>query len=295
VISLKQIVVATDFCPVSTTALRHSLGIARRYHSAVSVVYVADATFYGSASLDTIGAESDRALLDAEQLKNELREEGLLHGLQVDFTVKVGSVWPKLAEAIDEKQPDLLVLGTRGRSGLRKLVLGSVAESAFKHAPCPVMTVGPQALQTTSSGKEAKHLLVPTDLSHASLKALPYGIYLARPSMGRVTLLHVLDRHSGGEQKEELLLEVKERLDFFVKQHADAADMIDCRVEVGSPAEVILKTAEACQSDLIVMGLNAWVADGSPMWRTAYQVAAEAPCPVLSMKAPVELQRPVTA
>lgn len=288
-LSLKQILVATDFSPVSIVALRHALGIAKRYHSTVSLVHVIDASFYGPLSPDTIAAENDLAVRDAEQLMKRLDEEALLYGLQLSFSVKVGPAWPTLAAALEETQSDLFVLGTHGRGGFRKLVLGSVAESAFREAHCPVMTVGPKALPAKSSGLEARTFLVPTDLSHASVKPLAYGISLAQSTNGRVSLLHVLGAGSGNLAKSDLLLEVQERLDAFVQEHAEAVNIVDCLVGIGLPAEVILKTAEVKHSDLIVMGLNAWSADGPPMWRIAYEVVTHAPCPVLSLKTPAQM------
>ena len=74
-----------------------------------------------------------------------------------------------------------------------------------------------------------------------------------------------------------------------MREHAEAANIIECLVALGSPAEVILKTAEVRHSDLIVMGLNAWSADGPPMWRIAYEVVTQAPCPVLSLKTPAPM------
>jgi nucleotide-binding universal stress UspA family protein len=295
IVSLRQMLVATDFSAISVTALRHALGIAKRYRSAVSLVHIIDGSFYGMVGPDAIAAEMDAALRDGEQLMKRLEEQGLLDGLQRSFSVKVGSVWPTLADAMEETQSDLLVLGTHGHSGLRKLVLGSVAESAFRQARCPVMTVGPKALCTKSSGLEARNFLVPTDLSHASLKPLAYGVSLAQSTSGCVSLLHVLDGNSGNLAKRDLLMEVQRQLDTFVKEHAEAANIIDCLVGLGSPAEVILKTAEASQSDLIVMGLNAWSADGPPMWRTAYEVVTQAPCPVLSLKTPAQMSKRAAA
>ena len=110
----------------------------------------------------------------------------MVQGLKLDFTAKVGPAGETVLDAIDEKQADLLVLGTHGRSGLRKMVLGSVAETAFREAPCPVLTVGPKAERSTSSGTEARHFLAPTDLSGASKNALQYGVSLAKATGRRL-------------------------------------------------------------------------------------------------------------
>jgi nucleotide-binding universal stress UspA family protein len=192
-LSLKHILVATDFSAISIVALRHALGIARRYHSNVSLLHVIDPAVYGIAGPDGISAETEVALRDAERVETSLRSEGSLEGLRLDFLVEVGPVWKTIADEIKVKRPGALVLGTRGRTGLRKLARGSVAGSAFREAPCLVLTVGPKALRSKSSGAEAKGFLIPTDLSPESMKALPYGISLARGAGSQLTLLHVLN------------------------------------------------------------------------------------------------------
>jgi len=179
------------------------------------------------------------------------------------------------------------VVGTHGRSGLGKFALGSVAESAFRKAPCPVLTVGPRLSKSKSSGAEAKHFLVPTDLSPESTNALRYGISLARAFDGDVLLLHVLklrDDESG--EHRDPVGEVKTRLNEFLNEHPDAAAMVSSRVEFGNAARLIVKVAEQTRADVIVMGVRAWSTGGPPMWQTAYDVLIQARCPVLSMKTP---------
>ena len=284
-LSLKHILVATDFSAISIVALRHALGIAHRYHSNVSLLHVIDPAVYGIAGPDGISAETEVALRDAERIETNLRSEGSLEGIRLDFAVEVGPVWTTIADEIKVKRPGALVLGTRGRTGLRKLALGSVAESAFREAPCLVLTVGPKALRSKSSGAEAKGFLIPTDLSPESMKALPYGISLARGASSQLTLLHVLNsRVDDGDQNMETVRAIETRLREFLRLHQNTETTVRFMMEAGPPAQVILRVAERHHMDLIVMGLRAWSGDGQPMWRNAYTVVTRAPCPVLSMK-----------
>jgi len=284
-LSLKHILVATDFSAISIVALRHALGIAHRYHSNVSLLHVIDPAVYGIAGPDGISAETEVALRDAERIETSLRSEGSLEGIRLDFAVEVGPVWKTIADEIKVKRPGALVLGTRGRTGLRKLALGSVAESAFREAECPVLTVGPNSLRSKSSGAEAKGFLIPTDLSPESMKALPYGISLARGASSQLTLLHVLNsRVDDGDQNMETVRGIETRLCEFLRLHQNTETTVRFMMEAGPPAQVILRVAERHHIDLIVMGLRAWSGDGQPMWRNAYTVVTRAPCPVLSMK-----------
>ena len=283
---LKNILVATDLCPISTTALRHALGIARRCHSKLSLVHVIDARIY-CMTPEGLPAAVACAEQDIERLAKQLESEGTLHGVTMDVTITVGSVWPTISKVIAEQNPGLLVLGTHGRSGLGKFVLGSVAESAFREAPCPVLTVGPRLAKSNSSGAEAKHFLVPTDLSTESRNALRYGISLARAFDGDVLLLHVLKlRNDENGERKDPVGEVKTRLKEFLNEHPAAAAMVSSRVEFGNAARLIVNVAEQTRADVIVMGVRAWSTDGPPMWQTAYDVLIQARCPVLSMKTP---------
>src|SRR5271157_3149586 len=221
-LSLKHILVATDFSPISLVALRHALGIARRYHSNVSLLHVIDPSIYGLAGPDGISADTENALRDAERIEAGLRGDGSLGELKFDSIVKVGPVWSTIAETIEDKCSAALVLGTHGRTGLSKLALGSVAECAFREAPCPVMTVGPKVLQSKSCGAEAKHFLVPTDLSSESLEALPYGTSLANATGGDVTLLYVRRSRSGSnDQDAQAVVAANVRLRELLQTHPD--------------------------------------------------------------------------
>ena len=236
---------------------------------------------------DGLPAAVDRAERDVEQLAKQLESEGALQGVTMDVTITVGSVWPTISNVIAEQNPGLLVLGTHGRSGLGKFVLGSVAESAFREAPCPVLTVGPRLAKSKSSWAEAKHFLAPTDLSPESTNALRYGISLARAFDGDVLLLHVLKlRNDENGECKDPVGEVKTRLDEFLNEHPDAAAMVSSRVEFGNAARLIVNVAEQTRADVIVMGVRAWSTNGPPMWQTAYDVLIQARCPVLSMKTP---------
>ena len=121
----------------------------------MSLLHVIDPSIYGSAGPDGISADTENALRDAERIEAGLRGDGSLEGLKFDFTVIVGPVWRTIAETVEDKRCAATRAGTHGRTGLSKLALGSVAECAFREAPCPVLTVGPKVLQSKSCGAEA--------------------------------------------------------------------------------------------------------------------------------------------
>ena len=264
-------------------ALRQALGLASRYPSHITALHVIDSPLYGMVGPDGISADTDVALRECEALEAELQREGSLNGLAFNWTVKVGSVWETISNMIDDLASDLLVVGTHGRTGIGKWVLGSVAENAFRHAPCPVLTVGSHVLGPKASSAPAKRFLVPTDLSQHSLEALPYGLALADATGGDVTLLHV--RSSAPLSGEALPDSARDREQ---PQGQDAKqDAVHVEVGYGAPEDVIVNYANQNGTDIIVMGLHAWAANGPAMWRMAYEVVIRSTCPVLTIRDPV--------
>ena len=85
-----------------------------------------------------------------------------------------------LLELIDRLHIDLIVLGTHGRGGIKKLVLGSVAEEIINRAPCAVLTVGPQVHARLTSEFKLRRILCATDLRAGSDRVLTYALSLAR-------------------------------------------------------------------------------------------------------------------
>jgi nucleotide-binding universal stress UspA family protein len=148
-----------------------------------------------------------------------------------------------------------------------------------------VMTVGPKVLQSKACGAEAKHFLVPTDLSPESLEALPYGTSLAKATQGDVRLVYVRDSRSRNKDRDTESVEAANaRLRELLQVHPDVQAITPFIVRTGAPAEVVIGFAEEHQMDLIVMGRRAWSEHSPPIWRTAYAIVTQAACPVLSMQ-----------
>jgi len=177
---------------------------------------------------------------------------------------------------------DLIVIGTHGRTGAGKLLMGSVAEAIFRQAPCPVLTVGPEVSGEPASVADLHEILVPVDFSPESLAALPYAISLARHDDARLYLLHVAGRYQRGET----LLDTQLRN--LIPRDARLFCEPKVFVESGAPAERILELAEELGTDLIVLGVkrtpSIFEATRHLPQATAYKVVSEASCPVLTVR-----------
>jgi len=183
---------------------------------------------------------------------------------------------------------DLLVLGTHGRKGIKRLVLGSVAEQIFRFATCPVLTVGPKVARQPAQFKTLNRVLFATDFSSGSLHALPYALSLAEENEASLVLLHQIEFFPLDQDPRKVEANTKARLRALVPPGAE----LWCKPEivVGDyfPTEGILKVAKERDVDLIVMGVHRASSSKAPQhspWAIAYEVVCNAHCPVLTVRA----------
>jgi len=280
--SLNKILLATDFSSVSTIVLAHAVAVARRYKSKLYVAHVIPPDTYTSVPPEILQQAVKETRQHAHHEMSSLLRLGGLRGLRHQAMVEEGDVADVLLRLTQEHAIDLLVIGTRGRRGVKRLLLGSVAEKVFRQARCPVLIVPPAA------GEEVRitRILYPTDFSKASLQAAPYAFSLARHYEAKLILLHVFEGsiHSiEGLARQRTL--VQKRLKRSVLRDVDLPVKPELAVEFGEPAERIRKAAAEWQASLIVLAVRrdkakvAHLAEG-----IAYKVVRQAPCPVLTVR-----------
>jgi nucleotide-binding universal stress UspA family protein len=204
-------------------------------------------------------------------------------GLKTKAVLASGMLEDELLKAINENQVDLIVVGTHGRTGIRRLVLGSVAEEICRIATCPVLTLGPDIVLSRKG--ELHRILVPTDFSEESTQILPYVLDIAREYGATITFLHVIPLDATVNINARLLAEDARRTlrKAFTKECGDHAPQF--LIEFGHPAEAILRAAVENKADLIAMGIrHAFMPGVNLRSGVAYQVMAKANCPVLTCR-----------
>jgi nucleotide-binding universal stress UspA family protein len=189
-------------------------------------------------------------------------------------------------------------MGTHGRRGFRRLLLGSVTETVLREAPCPVLTVPPAAHAGTTEIVTFKRILCPVDFSPSALQALGFALDLARQADGLVTLLHVVEwlaeeeprslaSFNVPEYRRHMVADAKERLRQLVAGESRTWVDIDDVIVLGRAYREILAAAEAKPADLIVMGAQGKGGVGRVLFgSTTQQVVRGAACPVLTVRAP---------
>jgi nucleotide-binding universal stress UspA family protein len=286
---LRNVLLATDFTPSSQTALLYALSIARRSHSRVVLAHVVNPPAQRLFGQEAVQRALDNAWREAQSEITNLIIDGQLEGLSHDVVVRQGEVWPELEKLIAEYHVDMLVTGTRGRSGVWKMLLGSTAESIFRQANCPVLTVGPRLTAPHPPPDGPKRILYSTGFARQSLYAGQFALAIAQRQQAEIAMLHVIHLVEGDspERRAELEREAKDKLASLIPADASLPSRPEFFAAFGSTADAILQLAADWRPDMIVMGVRRHERDARRItWATAYNVVANAPCPVLTVKAP---------
>jgi nucleotide-binding universal stress UspA family protein len=271
-VSLKNILVATDFSPCSEAILPYARSLALHYDSTVFITHVISPEVL---SVDPFMMEA--AHHNVEQGMERLESSEMLADVPHKQIVEEGPTWEVLKWIIEREKIDLVIVGTHGRTGLKRLVMGSVAEDIFRHAPCPVLTLGPRVCTMAKRDTRFSHVLFATDLKAENRGAVLYAASLATEHNAHLTLLHVAEIDRPVPLTKQLLDLLPEQVE--LRQAPEAV------IEVGDPAERILHVAASRHADLIVLGAHRPALLTTHLMDVAYRVVCEAPCPVLTVGA----------
>ena len=287
-IAVKRILFATDFSEASLSALPLVSAIARKYGSRVFVVNVWTPAAYAMISPEAAGVLQRQDEREIQSRTRKLLTTRELTGLPATALVISGNPAQELRRLTREKNIDLAILATHGRTGLRHLVMGSVAEELFRNLPCPVLTVGPNISKGSMERTEIKHILFSTDLSDESRAVFPYLASLASDYKASLTLLHVLPVETAANPDAKSLAEpLRQEMQSIFSSHIDPRCPVEFVVDFGDSVERILAHAQTGNADLIGMGVRQ-AGELTTHFRNtvAYRVVLQAHCPVLTSRQP---------
>lgn len=287
---LKNLLFLTDFSEPSELAIPFATALAREYEAKLHALHVLTPVplAYASpesaaASIEGIeeGAQAEMQRLDS-QLVGVIHETMLIHG---------ESVWSSVEKILGEREIDLMILGTHGRTGTMKLLLGSVAEEIFRRSNVPVLTIGPSVRNGMHNGGHFHRVLYATDFTPEAQAAASYAISMAEENQARLLLLHVMRDPAvkrTGQAAEDSVANVMHQLYEIVPQSAEIWCRPEATVRFGPPADRILEAAIELDADLIVLGVRdagRRIGAATHLERTiAHKVVAHAVCPVLTIR-----------
>jgi nucleotide-binding universal stress UspA family protein len=298
-IRIDRILCPVDFSDVSRHALAHAAAFAQWYGSNVTVLHVYSAPVPPVAVSQYPGNVPMLAPIQPDEVREQVRQfcKPLdAAGVSPAIVVEEGDPAKVITRMAGDAAPDLLIMGTHGRGGFQRLLLGSVTEKVLRLVACPLLTVPPPA--ATGSTPSFKTILCPIDFGPSALRALEHAFSLAKEADARVVLLHVVeslaDVVASGEPigfsipdfHQSLERDAAERLSALIP--ADARSW--CRPEVlvtsGKAHREIVRVAKENQAELVVMGVQGRGAiDLLLFGSTTHHVIREAGVPVLTLRA----------
>jgi nucleotide-binding universal stress UspA family protein len=282
-LSLKNILLATDFSPGSETAVKYAQAIARRHTSRVHTIHVNSPDSYNLLDPDAFAITFGGPEANTRNISDVLH--GLLTGLPSQTPLRQGAVWEVISDVVKRNEIDLLVLASHGRHGIPRLVLGSIAEDVFRNVSCPVLTVGPDVKPCNSREMKIKKVLLATHFEAGST-APAHAALLCNEFGAELTILHVADENKVASNAKNGR-ELAQQLNSVVPPEACLWRKPVCVLKYGLPSANILEVAQQMQADLIVLGARhpepARINSHLP-WATAARVIAEAECPVLTVR-----------
>lgn len=279
-----KILVPTDFSKYSDKALKQAFDIAQEYKAKVYVLHVVrekmshEIDDYGLTAHAVRQMEADMIRGARKKLQKEIDKFPQSKELEVTSEVVIGDPSQEILKAQTEKGIDLVVISSLGRTGLAKYFIGSVARNVLKGSKCPVLLTKEHMLRPTK-------ILVPSDFSEYSDKALKQGLDIGKQYSAKVFLLHVIPTgalQGKADEMERVKERMKEQLDKFPRSK-EVEVVIDVRE--GTPYEAILEEETDKVIDLIVIaslgrtGIAKYLMGG-----VARNVLKGAKCPVLLTK-----------
>jgi nucleotide-binding universal stress UspA family protein len=270
--TITKIVVGTDFNQLAAAALRFAGGIAGRAGAELIVVY-AD-TFDPPAEFT---AGQVRHIAETiERSKSKTREQLDAHvakqiakGVAWKAVVADGLPATSISGVADAEGADFIALGTHGRGGLQRLLIGSVAEAVIREARVPVLTV-----RSTELPHDVRRVLCPVNASEPAAAAVSHASNIAGALDAELTLLHV---STGAEEKDF-------DAEALVPERGPRTTVLRRAVADDDPASEILRIADNGEYDLIVVGAeHKLVRDVTLFGTTTASVTRHARTPVLTV------------
>ena len=298
-VEFKNVLCAVDLSDASVRTLAYAAAVARWYETRLTVLHVAP-TFESMQVRSGSLGDSVHFVhpLSREQVLDQLRrtlDSAQIAPADATLTAEAGEAWSTIVDQALSMPADLLVMGTHGRSGFDRLLLGSVTEKVLHKAPCPILTVPPHAPQAAETGGTFSRILCPVDFSPSALQAFGVAVDLARQSGGSVIALHAIEwladdvrghaQFNVEDYRQHLIDDAHSRLRALIADQPGDTGSIEDVVVTGRAYREVLKTADTRTADLIVMGAQGRGGMGLTLFgSTTQQVVRGATCPVLTVQ-----------
>jgi nucleotide-binding universal stress UspA family protein len=287
-VRFKKILCPVDFFKASTKAFAYTLKLAANYGAKVHALHVVapiiPATYGAPFSVEDLTTDLEK---EARGLLQKLQARADKQHVLMSTEVRLGDIDREILRAVEKQKADLVVMGTHGRRGFERLVMGSVTERMLRHCPVPLFIVGPEKKGDATAPPSIRRILLTTDFSEGTADAVAYALSIAQESQAKVTFLHVLHDVAAdvaGKYRDSLVHGIDAQLQKLIPEEAlDWCD-VETRIEEGLPSKVIPNFVKSGAFDLLVMNIHGkGLLDRALLGSTAERALRTAAgiCPVL--------------
>jgi nucleotide-binding universal stress UspA family protein/enoyl-CoA hydratase/carnithine racemase len=287
---------ATDFSDFSNLSLTYGMALAGEFEAKLFVCHIVDissAAMYGEAIVD-ITQQQQRM---EQYAREQLEQLAAGYPIQWEPLVVTGHPAEEIRRMAKQKAVDLVVCATHGRAGLKRLILGSVAERLMRILPCPILII--RVLKpdlNLKKGLSLKRILVGCDFSPDSSLAFMHGLSLAQEFQSELHLANVAElpgnresvkkgRSTGDSNDQDLRQQLNQKLENMVSDESCNWCTLRTTVLTGQPQEALAAYAAKHDMDIIVLGVRGHgLVDKFFVGSTTDQVVRRASCPVLAVR-----------
>lgn len=280
-IEFQKVLVPTDMSDFAKLALRYAALFRERLGSTLTLLY-ADEFYFPIDLLEVpMGYYLENAPEAKAKLQEKLREyvNETVGPKGVETTIVQDAPARAIVNTARDMRADLVIMGTHGRRGWRRALLGSVAENVLHESDVPVLTVTPGSMDL-SLPPSIRRVLCPVNFTRVAREALQQASALAHAFDAELTVVYVAE---GIEPP--LVPEVESAFRMWVDpQVRDRSRFSQILVRNGDPAARVLNAATELKSDLIVLGAqHKFFSDATIIGTTTQRITRFATCPVLTV------------
>jgi nucleotide-binding universal stress UspA family protein len=289
---LKSILCPIDFSDFSVAAYCHALSLADYYKAKLVALHMVE--LWKNPFADYAAQEADYA-----KFSEALNEGGLARlqrfvkehsqgRIKPELMIHQGGAPKGILSIAQKENIELIVMGTHGRGGFDRLVLGSSTDRVIRKAACPVLVVSSVSQAAQCTGPDGHHrlnrIVYCTDFSNNSESARGYALSLAAEYDAELTLLHVAESSHDAARTRAITAESEHELDKLVSEAERKNLNVKSVIRSGKPYEEIVRHAGDGQASLIIMTARGGDAmDRAVFGSTTYRVIQLGPCPVLAV------------
>jgi nucleotide-binding universal stress UspA family protein len=292
---IQRILCPIDFSEFSTRAFRHAVSLAEHYRASLVALHVVEMWKYPYADYAAVDGGDYANLRESLHKGGEehLREFVSQHrheGIAAQLAICEGRAPDSILSFAQREKFDLIVMGIHGRRGFDRLMLGSATDRVMREASCPVLAVCQPPHDAVAAGESGhyvhylKRILICTDFSENSDRALDYAISVAEEYGAELTVMHVVEEVRSKAEEDGVLATAKQRLERLIPTEKRTSIKAKTLVSIGKPYQRIVEYAREAAVDLVTMGVRgAGALDRAIFGSTTYRVIQLGPCPVLAV------------